>query len=109
MTPEQDFDTLAATFAGDLDVSLPADGQGFGSGTFRHRGKIFAMLRRGHLVVKLPSTRVDSLVASGDGARFDRNQGRPMREWLVLDPDSALDWAAIAREALTFVSSNAVR
>lgn len=104
MTPDEQFGKLAAGFADDRAVSLPGEGQGFGSGGLRYKGKIFAMMTRGRLVVKLPSARVDSLVASGDGAKFDGNKGRPMREWFMLDPESRLDWEALACEALVFVS-----
>jgi len=39
--------------------------------------KIFAMLRNSELVVKLSTQRVDQLVVSGIGARFDpRHDGR---------------------------------
>ena len=65
--------------------------------------KIFAMLVRGHLVLKLPRPRVDALIAAGQGTRFDANKGTPMREWLRLDPDSALPWPPLALEALDFV------
>jgi hypothetical protein len=73
----------------------------------RVNGKIFAMTVRGSLVVKLPKGRVDDLVANGDGIRFDANKGTPMKEWLALGADSAIDWTAIAREAYAFVSSRA--
>jgi hypothetical protein len=36
------------------------------------------------------------------GERFDANKGRPMREWLSLDPDSGADWISLAGEALRF-------
>ena len=48
---------------------------------------------------------VDELVAAGDGDRFDANKGTPMKEWLSLDPASALAWSPLAREALDFVGS----
>ncbi len=64
------------------------------------------MLVRGRLVVKLPKSRVDGFIAAGDGERFDpRQDGRLMKEWLVLSPDSQQDWPALAREALEFVAS----
>jgi hypothetical protein len=52
------------------------------------------MLSKGRLVVKLPRQRIDALVATGAGERFDPGHGRLMKEWLPL-----------AREALAFVAS----
>jgi hypothetical protein len=43
------------------------------------------------------------LVTAGDGERFDANKGTPMKEWLALDPGSALDWQDLASEARRFV------
>jgi hypothetical protein len=48
--------------------------------------------------------RVDSLVHSRNGVRFDANKGAPMKEWFSLDPASDLEWGSIAREAMAFVS-----
>jgi len=66
-------------------------------------GKIFAMLVRGDLVVKLPRERVSELVDAGIGQQFDpRRDGRLMKEWVVLagnDPP----WVEVAREAYEFV------
>lgn len=79
----------------------------FGSNGLKVDGKLFAMLSNGSLVLKLPRARVDALVASGDGVRFDpRRNGRIMKEWLVLAPDSGQDWFALATEAMAFVSSS---
>lgn len=87
-------------------VQPPAGGRGFGRSALRFRGRIFAMLVRGRLVLKLPEERVDALVRSGEGVPFDANKGRPMREWLSLDPASGLDWLALAREALDFAGGH---
>jgi hypothetical protein len=97
------FDELLTLFAPDPRVRLPEGGRGFGANSLRVDGKIFAMLVRGRLVVKLPKTRVDALVDSGEGVRFDANRGTPMKEWLSLDPASTLDWPALAQEAMDFV------
>jgi hypothetical protein len=87
-------------------VTPPHGGAGFGRSALKFRNKIFAMLVRGRLVLKLPADRVEALVAAGDGAHFDANKGTPMREWFSLDPDSGLDWLPLAREALSFAGSD---
>jgi hypothetical protein len=83
-------------------VTPPPCGSGFGRGSLKYQGKIFAMLVRGHLVVKLPETRVAELITAGEGAAFDANKGAPMREWLSVGPRSRLDWLSLATEALDF-------
>ncbi len=61
--------------AGCPGVIPPRGGSGFGRSALRWEKKIFAMLVRGRLVVKLPAPRVDALVSDGDGVRFDANKG----------------------------------
>jgi hypothetical protein len=102
MAPEESFDGLVDELVAIPGVTPPGPGTGFGSSALRYRKKIFAMLVRGRLVVKLPKARVDALVAAGEGVRFDANKGTPMKEWLSLDPESGLDWSQLAREALAF-------
>jgi hypothetical protein len=103
---ERLFDQLAARYLVDPVVS---EGTGFGSNPgLRVEGKIFAMLNKGELVVKLPKERVDRLVASGTGARFDpRHDGRLMKEWVVVPARRGRDWEQLASEAFQFVGSAA--
>ena len=99
--PERRFATLAARFADEPDVS---EGTGFGKMPgLRTRGKIFAMLVEGRLVVKLPRERVDDLVAAGAAEQFDPGHGRRMKEWASLDPAAPDDWEGLAAEARRFV------
>ncbi|GCF09981.1 hypothetical protein KDI_35450 [Dictyobacter arantiisoli] len=64
------------------------------------------MLVRGSLVLKLPKKRVDALVDSGAGVRYDpRHDGRLMKEWIVLDRASQVEWLPLAQEAMEFVGS----
>ena len=100
--PRARYADLVMELAGEAGVTVPPGGSGFGRSALRFHGKIFAMLVRGRLVVKLPAGRVDALVAAGDGVHFDANKGTPMREWLSLDPDSARPWLPLATEALDF-------
>jgi hypothetical protein len=94
--------TLVDDLVGIDGVTPPPGGSGFGRGSLKYQGKIFAMLVRGQLVVKLPETRVAELITAGEGAAFDANKGAPMREWLSVDPRSGLDWLSLATEALDF-------
>ena len=104
MNPEQRYEALAKAFLGNSNVSQ--EGKGFGSEALKTRGRIFAMLSQGTLVVKLPKARVDALVDAGEGHRFDpRHDGRVMKEWLALAVESQQDWLPLAEEALTFVDS----
>jgi hypothetical protein len=109
-TPEERFATIVEALLSNPDVTPPADGpqskKRFGSSELKIHDKIFAMLVKGRLVVKLPKPRVDALIASGAGERFDpRHDGRLMREWVSVEPTSEEGWLPLAREAMEFVAS----
>jgi hypothetical protein len=99
------FEDLVDELVGTDGVTPPRGGSGFGRSALRFRGKIFAMHVRGALVLKLPADRVEALVRAGEGVHFDANKGTPMREWLSLDPRSALPWLPLATEALDYARS----
>jgi TfoX/Sxy family transcriptional regulator of competence genes len=103
-SPEERYDRLVQTFLSTSDATLSTK-KGFGSSALWVSGKIFAMLVRGQLVVKLPQQRVDAVVGSGGGQRFQPGTGRLMKEWLVLAPSLEEEWLNLATEALQFVSS----
>jgi hypothetical protein len=110
ITPEERFATIVEELLSNPGVTPPLDGtqskKGFGSSGLKIHNKIFAMLVRGKLVVKLPKPRVDALIASGDGERFDpRHDGRLMKEWVTVEPTSEEGWLSLAREAMEFVAS----
>ena len=102
LSPADRFADLADELVTVPGVTPPPGGRGFGRSALKFRNKIFAMLVRGRLVLKLPADRVDALIAAGAGVHFDANKGVPMKEWLSLDPESDLDWLLMAREALEF-------
>ncbi len=102
--PEDRYEDLIASLLGEPGV-VPPHGSGFGRTAMRCHGRIFVMLVRGRLVLKLPKARVDALIAAGHGINFDANKGTPMKEWLSLDPESGERWLPLAREALDFVRS----
>lgn len=104
MNAERRYAELAGKFAREHGVTNISEGKGFGSsGQLKVGGRIFAMLVRNELVLKLPRPRVDELVEQGDGTRFDAGKGKPMREWFVLSPTSKKQWLPLAKEAMEFV------
>lgn len=104
-SPEERYEDLIDELVRIDGVTPPRGGSGFGRGAVRFRGKIFVMLVRGSLVLKLPAPRVAELAAAGGGVPFDANKGTPMKEWLSLDPASGQEWLPLAREALDFARS----
>jgi hypothetical protein len=95
------FAAVIEAFAGDRRVT---SGTMMASLGLKVGGKIFAMLVRGELVVKLPRPRVTELVEAGIGQQFDpRRDGRLMKEWVVLAGDDP-PWVEVAREAYEFVA-----
>lgn len=79
--------------------------RGFGSSALRVHGRIFAMVSHGRLVLKLPPHRVVELIGSGSGAAYDAGKGRPLSEWISLEPRRQSKWLDLATEALEFVGS----
>jgi len=103
--PEDQYAKVTADLLNYPDVTVGGS-KGFGSSALKIRGKIFAMLSSGDkFVVKLPRQRVESLIAAGEGERFDANHGRWMREWVTIPVDFQDKWLMFAKEALDFVGS----
>lgn len=100
-TPEQLWEPIARDQLGKRGVS---SGTGFGTSEgLRASGKIFAMLVRGELVVKLPRDRVEELIAAGAARRFDAGKGRPMKEWASVPASASRRWRGLVEEARAFV------
>jgi len=98
---EAAFDAIANDLLGEPGID---EGTGFGTNPgLRVGGRIFAMLVRGDLVVKLPADRCAALVAAGEAEPFVVGRRR-MREWVAVAAGGGHEWGALAREALAFVS-----
>jgi len=101
VTRESSFEAIADRLLTEPGVD---EGTGFGSSPgLRVGGRIFAMLTRDGLVVKLPARRCTEIVAAQMGYPFDRGQGRPLKEWVVVSDTTQQDWPGLALEALTYV------
>ena len=98
---EASFAAIAQRRLHDPDVD---EGTGFGSNPgLRSGGRIFAMVVGGELVAKLPAARCAELVAAGSARPFERGQGRPLKEWVMVSGVVESDWLHLAGEALAFV------
>jgi len=98
LAAEPRFKEILAAFA----TGKQEPGRRFGSNGLKVNGKLFAMSVRGTLVVKLPKERVDTLVATGLGERFDPGHGRVMKEWIAI-PGAKPSWVELTKEAHDFV------
>ena len=104
---DAEFAKLAKTVSKDARVDPPemAKAKGFGSKGLKVQRKLFAFVgSKGKLVLKLPGARVDALVESGVGERFDPGHGRVMKEWIAVGDDAKRRWLRLAREALEFAA-----
>src|SRR5207247_10550501 len=110
LTPSAGFAKSVHAVSGHPGVTPPADTtqsrKKFGSSGLKINDKIFAMISsKGEFVVKLPQQRVDALVTSKQGKRFDPGHGRLMKEWLTVETSSEKVWLQLAKEAMEFVAS----
>jgi hypothetical protein len=79
-SPEALFQAVATHHGG---VSGFPHRRGFGADALKVNGKIFATLSKGRLLLKLPSERVDALIASNLAERFSTGVGRVKKEWVM--------------------------
>jgi hypothetical protein len=108
-TAEDGFADIVKAFGDKPGVSEPepaGSARRFGSSALRVNGRIFAMVSHGRLVLKLPSRRVAELIGSGGAGTYDAGKGRPMKEWVGLDPARQEHWLDLAGQALEFVRSS---
>ena len=67
-------------------------------------GKIFAMIYKGKLVLKLPADRTQELVSQKVGVNWGPSANRVMKEWIAIESEKA-SWPQLAKEAYTFVKA----
>lgn len=75
----------------------------FGTQGLRMRGKVFAFVGSGGLlIVKVPADRATEWAASSSATRMVMN-GREMREWLTFTLDDAATWPYAIAEAYAYL------
>ena len=102
MNPDEMFNLVAEAMIGEPGVTRA---KMFGSPGLRIGRKFFGCLHNGKLTIKLPQSRVQAVIGSGDGDPFDPGMGRTMKEWVAVAPGSKADWLTLAQEARDFVAS----
>jgi hypothetical protein len=103
---ELTFGAVAELLRREPDVEA---GTGFGRNPGLRTGRrIFAMLVRDELVVKLPAERCEALVSAGDARTLEIGR-RSMREWVCFAEPDEDRWLALATEARAFVSGFSAR
>jgi TfoX/Sxy family transcriptional regulator of competence genes len=95
------FGSLLEAFRDDPHVT---QSKMFGSTALTIHGKVFAILYKGRLVLKLPKDRVEALVRSGQGDYFDPGHARVSKGWVSIKPEAKADWLSLSQEAKDFVS-----
>jgi hypothetical protein len=101
------WEALVATMLAEGSATYGNEGgpqRAFGATSLKTDGRIFAMLVKDRLVVKLPAARVNELAAAEAGERFDPGHGRIQREWLSVFSDDPAQWRSLAEEAEAFVA-----
>jgi TfoX/Sxy family transcriptional regulator of competence genes len=108
---EAGFARLAEALSKDPRVDRPevARAKGFGSKGLKVQRKMFAFHSKGRLVLKLPADRVDALLASGKGERFDPGKGMLMKEWIAFGVAEKKAWPRLAKEALEVAAAKVPR
>ena len=101
-TPDQVFEGLIEEQSSLRGIEV---GKMFGSPVLKMRGRVFAMLVKKRLVVKLPKERVDKLLQSPGFKRFDPGHGKPSKEWVAVDVSASRRWRSLVDEAREFVVS----
>ena len=82
--------------------------QAFHNEVLKVDNKVFAMVVRGQLVVKVPAQQCADMIVARRAVAFEPSPGRRMREWIAVDPvdpGSANDWGQLAEDAYRYVGS----
>jgi predicted DNA-binding protein (MmcQ/YjbR family) len=99
------FDQIVPAYLGKPQVHL---GKAFHNDVLKVNDKIFAMVVRGQLVVKVRADQAAALRAAGDAVAFEPRKGRKMREWIAVDPPQSCtdrQWERLVADAYGYVAT----
>jgi TfoX/Sxy family transcriptional regulator of competence genes len=95
------YEKLKKHFATIKDVTVLS---GTGAQGMKFKGKMFAMFTKGQILLKLPSARVDELIASGEGLPYDAGTGKTMKNWVLIPETRKDSWVKYCEEAKNFLA-----
>ena len=99
MTAAELFGDIAADYLGRPGVAY---GRIWHNDGLKVNDKIFAMVVRDQLVVKVPAAQAAELVAAGSGAPFEPRPGRAMREWVSVAAIDPQRWRQLVADAFDY-------
>ena len=92
---------IRRAFAKDGEVSV---GRVLSANGLMVKGKLFAAISKGRLLVKLPASDVATLIADKGGEPFTTGGGRVMKEWVTIGVEDRDKWLELAQRARRFVA-----
>lgn len=103
------YDELAAEQRRKPEVSF---GRALQNDVLKVNGKIFAFLKDGRLVVKIPAKQAAALVAEGEAVPFESG-GRQMKEWVAVALGAGAagenTWRRLIADAVVYVAAGVGR
>jgi hypothetical protein len=93
------YQSQRAALLGDASIT---EKKMFGTTALCAGGKVFMFPWRGKLVVKIPASQVDELIAAAHAERFDPGHGRTSATWAAIFASASDRWPRLAREARAF-------
>lgn len=96
---------IQQAFAEDGEVRV---GRALSTNGLMVKGKLFAAISKGRLLIKLPKDEIAKLIAEKRGAPFSIGS-RIMKEWATIGVKDQHTWFDIARQAREFVGEQSVQ
>jgi TfoX N-terminal domain len=94
------YQSQRAALLGDASIT---EKKMFGTTALCAGGKVFMFPWRDTLVVKIPASQVDELIAAAHAKRFDPGHGRTSATWAAVFASASDQWPRLAQEARAFV------
>ena len=93
------FDQIAAEYLAKPGVTY---GRIWHNDGLKVNNKIFAMIVRDQLVVKVEAGQAGQLIDAGDGVAFEPRPGRRMKEWVVVGSAEDQLWRRLIADAFRY-------